>query len=51
MKFIVKVADKVVFAVKVGEHYSKKNYPAVQDTINRFLNDANVEHYKLVLEH
>lgn len=51
MKFIIKVENKPVFAVETNEHYTKKDYPSVQNMINSYLDNAHVEHYKLVLEH
>lgn len=51
MKFIIKVNNKVVYAVNSQYKDKKKGYINAQELINKFLNDANIEHYKMVLEH
>lgn len=51
MKFIIKVNNKVVYAVNSQYKDKKKGYVNAQELINKFLNDTNVEHYKMVLEH
>lgn len=51
MKFILTVENKPVFAVETNEHYTKDDYISVQNVINRYLDGAKVEHYKLKLEH
>lgn len=51
MKFIIKVNNKVVYAVNSQYKDKKKGYINAQELINKFLNDSNAEHYKMVLEH
>lgn len=51
MKFIIKVNDKVVYAINSQYKDKKKGYINAQELINKFLNDTNIEHYKMVLEH
>ena len=51
MKFIIKVNDKVVYAINSQYKDKKKGYINAQELINKFLNDSNIENYKMVLEH
>ena len=51
MKFIIKVNNKVVYAVNSQYKDKKKGYINAQELINKFLNDSNTEYYKMVLEH
>lgn len=51
MKFIIKVNNKVVYAVNSQYTDKKKGYINAQELINKFLNDSNTKHYKMVLEH
>lgn len=51
MKFIIKVNNKVVYAINSQYKDKKKGYINAQELINKFLNDSNTEHYKMVLEH
>lgn len=51
MKFIIKVNNKVVYAVDSHHKDTKNGYANAQELINKFLNDTNTEHYKMVLEH
>ncbi len=51
MKFIIKVNNKVVYAINSQYKDTKKGYINAQELINKFLNDTNIEHYKMVLEH
>lgn len=51
MKFIIKVNNKVVYAVNSQYNDRKQGYIRAQELINKFLNDTNIEHYKMVLEH
>ena len=51
MKFMIKVDNKVVYAINSQYKDKKKGYVNAQELINKFLNDTNIEHYKMVLEH
>ena len=51
MKFIIKVNNKVVYAINSQYKDKKKGYINAQELINKFLNDTSIEHYKMVLEH
>ena len=51
MKFIIKVNNKAVYTVLSQYEDTKKGYIRAQELINKFLNDTNIENYKMVLEH
>lgn len=51
MKFIIKVDNKVVYAINSQYKDKKKGYVNAQELINKFLNAKCIDHYKMVLEH
>lgn len=51
MKFIIKVNGKAVYTILSQYDDKKTGYIRAQELINKFLNDANIDNYKMVLEH